>query len=98
VTNINLYTLPEEFRVVFRFLTYIYLWVNSRSCHGSTRSRGNNTRDLRFDDVNCDVSRFPRDQIAEETASPLVLVSVMSVDVSDFGLLSIYSVASLTKL
>jgi len=25
VTNINLYTLPEEFRVVFRFLTYIYL-------------------------------------------------------------------------
>ena len=29
--------------MVFRFLTYIYLWVNSRSCHGSTRSLGNST-------------------------------------------------------
>jgi len=28
--------------VVFRFLTYIYLWVNSRSCPGSARSLGNN--------------------------------------------------------
>ena len=36
-------TLPEEFRVVFRFLTCIYLWVNSRSCLGSARSLGNNT-------------------------------------------------------
>jgi len=43
VTNINLYTtLPEEFRVVFRFLTYIYIWVNSRSRHSSARSLGDN--------------------------------------------------------
>ena len=32
--------IPEEFRVVFRFLTYIYIWVNSRSRHGSARSIG----------------------------------------------------------
>jgi len=29
--------------VVFRFLTYIYIWVNSRSRHGSTRSHGDTT-------------------------------------------------------
>ena len=34
--------------MVFRFLTYIYLWVNSRSCHGSTRSHGNSTNVTKF--------------------------------------------------
>jgi len=40
----NLAEIGQEFRVVFRFLTYIYIWANSRSRHGSARSLGNSTR------------------------------------------------------
>ena len=42
--------------MVFRFLTYIYLWVNSRSRHGSASSLGNST--------NLDVLAWPLTQIS----------------------------------
>jgi len=35
--------IPKEFRVVFCLLTYIYLELIPRSCHGSTTELGDNT-------------------------------------------------------
>jgi len=40
VTIITLYNFTEEFRVIFCFLAHIYIWVNSLSRLGSSRSLG----------------------------------------------------------
>jgi len=43
VTIITLYNFTEEFRVIFCFLAHIYIWVNSLSRLGSSRSLGDRT-------------------------------------------------------